>query len=510
MLALVLLLAVPGFAAEIVKPAAPSAPSLIILPETAQAKQPSPAPALILPPSVAIAAPAALVSPEGKPLQTEASQPLVRPASREDLARLTGKIADPEARAPGLQSAFDGSRAPAASAWEDIRRPNVFFAAGPLAPELPIVEATARSIYQRLLPRLYRPLAVKSIYGDSKTGPDAGQYWSENEGHIIEITPAQADSQGMVESIIGTPTHPVQQKIEQLAHYLHEFSHVLFDAAVRKQANHFRDSTHTAMSEGFAVTAERLLIEGLLANAPALGLSPRDALDLRRVHEARQRWLREEDTQYSEGEPLWRRAYESGGEDALRSLLSSLSVERLIQLRRSDPAYQLSLGDDELVRAYLGKDEGSLGRTGLDAYGKAARGERLAPEEAALAAKVVALAGKDGRRRVFDRVVRRSTLRTEGWGQVAWSAPPWLRGSDSVIPAFALADLNEDAKSELPEYLAEAARSPNGLDQIFERPGPSQRLTDVVSRAEKLSWKPADKAAWDAAIAAWLTKKLKP
>src|SRR4029079_3231493 len=142
------------------------------------------------------------------------------------------------------------------------------------------------------------------------------------------------------------------------------------DSAVDRQENHPAHSAYTAITEGFAVTGEQLLIDRMIDMAPSLSLGPRDALDLLAISRGRRQWLDVSDNHYSEGIISWRKAYEEGGAQGVLSFLASLSARRMIAVPRSDPAYQLMLGDPKLLSAYLGSDESSPLRRGADAFAK--------------------------------------------------------------------------------------------------------------------------------------------
>jgi len=61
----------------------------------------------------------------------------------------------------------------------------------------------------------------------------------------------------------------VQEKIEQLLQFAHEYAHVVFDAVVHKTDNHSPISSYAAMTEGFAVTLEQAGIASIALSKQA-------------------------------------------------------------------------------------------------------------------------------------------------------------------------------------------------------------------------------------------------
>jgi hypothetical protein len=299
----------------------------------------------------------------------------------------------------------------------------------------------------------------------------------------------------------------VQQKIEHLMEFAHEYFHVLFDAAVRPKEDHSPHSAYSAMTEGFAVSGEQLLIKRLLDTAPSLGLGPRDAMDLAATARARSEWLDVEDNHYSEGILSWRKAYDQGGAAGLLEFLSSLSARRMTAVPRSDPAYQLALGEPKLLAGYLGRDESSPARRGLEAFAKAARGEKLTEIETREASAVAEQAGPEGWRRLFERTLladkrlKNPQTRTESKNWWDKETAPAV----SVEPAFALARLSPSAGAALSRFLADTLSTPGGGARLFGRPGPNETLTAILLGAETLPWDAAGRRAWDDGLTRWLT-----
>ena len=502
---------------------APGAPSRLILPGASFGQ--TGAPAIIAPPSaptLALSAPAALIIPAAPviavpaPALIIAARPLTeleaapeKMPSQGELKKLADSLAPSATMEPGgadaerarfLDSAFDGKLAPEASAWDDLSKD---FSRGPLAPGLPVVADAARSLIARLLPSFYRRVPATSAY-DRGAQPATGHTWTPEKGHLIELAPVRPDSRGEVPSAFGGQAR-VQQKIEHLMEYAHEYFHVLFDSAVRRKENHPPHSVYSAMTEGFAVSGEQLLAERLLDLSASLGLGPRDAMDLAALLRGRRQWLDMEDNHYSEGIQSWRKAYEEGGAKGMVMFLASLSASRMIATPRSDPAYQLALGDPRLLSAYLGREQ-SPTRRGLDAFAKAVRGETLTDDERRDATAAIDQAGPEGWDRLFDRTLLADKRIKEP--KAAVEAGNWwekkVEPMASVEPVFSLARLSPSAGAALARYLADAVSAPGGAARLFERPGPNEKLNAIISGAESLPWDETARKAWNDGLTRWL------
>lgn len=498
---------------RLIMPGAPmgqnSAPGLLISPTAPPLIVPS-APTIIIPDAPVLQAPAPVIIPAARPMTEEEAAP-GKPPSQADLKKLADSLSpaatkDAEdqdgARARSLDSRFDGKLAPEASAWDDVSER---FARGPLSPELPVVATTGRSLIARLLPSFYRRVPVRVAY-DKSERPATGHLWTPEHGHLIEFNPIHPNSDGNVPNAFGSGKTVVSQKIGRLMEFAHEYFHVLFDSAVGRKENHAPHSVYSAMTEGFAVTGEQLLVDRMLDRFPALGLGPRDASDLNAVARERSAWLDVEDNHYSEGILSWRDAYAKGGARGVLTFLSALSARRMTETPRSDPAYQLALGDHALLGAYMGRETDAPARRGLDAFAKAARGEKLTDAETRDAAGAVEKAGPEGWRRLFDRTLladkRLREPKAEAAGDKWWDKKP--EPAVSVEPVFALARLSPAAGAALSRYLAATISASGGAARLFERPGPNDKTNAIISGAEALPWSPSDRRLWDAALTRWL------
>ncbi|MBI2386850.1 MAG: hypothetical protein HYV14_12710 [Elusimicrobia bacterium] len=502
-------------APRIIMPGAPfgrnSAPGIILAP-SAPTLTLSARPSLVVPAAPVIAAPAPAIIVAARAMTPEENAPAKLPsqgelkALAESLAPARGAEGASGARqSDALDSAFDGKLAPEAAAWSGL---SATFAAAPTTPGLGYVATAGRSLIARLLPSLYRRVPARADY-DHGERPSTGHTWTPERGHLIEINPIRANSDGNVPSAFGGAHEPlIQQKISHLMEYAHEYFHVLFDDATRRKENHPMTSAYSAMTEGFAVTGEQILAERMLAMAPSLGLGPRDAMDLAGISSGRRRWLDVEDNHYSEGIQAWRKAYADGGISGVSSLLASLSARRMIAIPRSDAAYQLVLGDPKLLSAYLGRDESSPERRGADAFAKAVRGETLTAAETSEAAAVVERAGPDAWRRLFERTLR-SDKRLAAPKEAAAETGNWWEKKKaepmaSVEPVFVLARLSPAAGAALSRYLAAAISEPGGAVRLFERAGPNEKLAAIINGAEALPWDEADRKAWNDGLSRWL------
>ena len=482
---------------------APTAPSLIV-PEAPKIIA-APAPVIVAAPApVIITAARAMTEAEASPAKLPSQGELK--ALAESLAPTRGaEGASGASQSNALESAFDGKLAPEASAWSGL---SATFAAAPKTPGLAAVATAGRSLIARLLPSFYRRVPALAAY-DRSDRPSTGHTWTPEKGHLIEINPIRANSDGNVPSAFGGEHEPlIQQKISHLMEYAHEYFHVLFDDATRRKENHPMTSAYSAMTEGFAVTGEQLLAERMLDLLTSLGLGPRDAMDLAGITSGRRRWLDVEDNHYSEGIIPWRKAYADGGVQGVASMLAALSARRMIATPRSDPAYQLVLGDPGLLSAYLGRDESTPERRGADAFAKAVRGEKLDETEAREAAAVVERAGPDGWHRLFERTLRSDKRLAAPQEAAAETANWWEKKKAepmaSVDPVFALARLSPAAGAALSRYLAGMISESGGAVRLFERAGPNEKLNAIINGAEALPWDEADRKAWNDGLTRWL------
>ena len=488
------------------------ASAMLVMPTTQKLEIGAP-PALVMPEAHVILAPAPMIIPAARSL-TESEAAAEKLPAPDELKQLAASLtpageggnsgAADEDRARSLESSFDGKLAPEATNWSGV---STEFAKGPHSPDLPTVATAARSLIARLLPNLYRNVPTTSVY-DRSEHPSTGHTWTREQGHVVELAPAHSDSRGEVPSSFGAPNQTrVQQKIERLMEYAHEYFHVLFDSAVRRENDYSTHDAYAAMTEGFAVSGEQLLIKRLLDMAPALGLGPRDAMDLSAIAGARSRWLDIEDNHYSEGIIPWRKAYDRGGAPAALAFLATLSPRRMAAVSRSDPAYQLALNEPKLLSGYLGRDDFSPARRGLEAFAKAARGETLTELETKEAAAAVGQAGPEGWRRLFERTLfadkrlhdPKIVVETGKWFEKKAEPPV------SFEPIFALARLSPSAGAALAQFLAEAISSPRSAARLFEHPGPSEKLTAIAAGAETLPWDEAGRRAWNDGLMRRLT-----
>ena len=208
---------------------APTAPSLIV-PNS---------PSLIVPAAPVIQAPAPAIIVAARPMTPEENAPAKMP-SQSELKALAESLAPTRgaegpsgaAQSKALDSAFDGKLAPEAAAWSDL---SPSFSAAPTTPGLETVATAGRSLIARLLPSLYRRVPARAAY-DRSERPSTGHTWTPERGHLIEINPIRANSDGNVPSAFGGAHEPlIQQKISHLMEYAHEYFHVLFDDATRRR-----------------------------------------------------------------------------------------------------------------------------------------------------------------------------------------------------------------------------------------------------------------------------------
>ena len=444
-------------------------------------------------------------------LTEEEANPEKMPSAEElkALAKSLTSEEDPDDRSAAdgemgaaLSARFDGA---AGMSGQDLDTVRGYFNGNPRAPGLNGVEAAAHALFRGLLPAHYHRLPATARY-DKGPNPSTGHLWSAETGHIIELAPTPTDSKGDVSSAFGLPNSTfVQDRVEQLVEFAHEYAHVVFDAVVRKTDNHSPLSAYSAMTEGFAVTLEQALVERVLTNPILLGLSPRDVADFVKISQARQTWLDALDTHYSEGVKSWFKVFKEEGDSGVTAFLKTLSAGRMTKTLRADPAYQLSVESPELLSGYLGKQQRSELRDGLKAFVKATQGEELTPEEARLAEAAIDKAGPEGRHRLFmrslfdDKRIPEKAERRQG--------PRWYETDKTlplaIGPAFTLARLSVTAAEELSVFLAHALQSGNGR-RLFGAGVPNDKLNTLVAEAESLPFSETDRVTWNEGIAKYL------
>jgi hypothetical protein len=496
-----LALGVPAFAAVVAEPLRP----LFI-------ETPLALPALPVSPQLGLTAPFAAPTLSMPTAAVAAAVPTAAPvAAAPALAAIAAQLPTASAAAPDglktLANAFDGTAMPAPSSAVSL---DGFGAGadGALAPDLPAIEKMTRALFARYLPRLYRPLPIRFEYETSKfgRGGGGGHDFDPELGHTIALGPGDVDARGNVESAVGERTKiRVQSKIEQLFTSVHEYAHAVFDDAVGRDIGRRPPETaYDAMTEGFAVEVERLVLAGMLRDAKTLGLSARDVTDIRGILKTRRQWLIEEESPYAEGAPVWAKAHATGGEAGMLALLSSLRSKRLMETKRSDGLYQLSLGDPETTQALLGDGEPSVVRAGFEAAARAVAGLPLDPAQRASAGAAIDAAGPAG----WDWLIHRALSRESNFGTAAeplWIVPVFLRnGGDLTAPLFRLASLSRGLAERTAQFLAGTAARPEGATRLFEDRGLKERFDAIASGAESLPWTPEAKKAWLAAVQRWI------
>jgi hypothetical protein len=419
------------------------------------------------------------------------------PLSAPSLSFLPAPVAN--IPSPGAPSAAPVAAAPAPAP--------VALAAGAEAPALPELETTTRALLRRYVPHLYHDLNVRYMYEESKFGSGGGHSFDPATGHEIAMTPGEADADGNVFSAIGErDATKVQPKIEQIVTSVHEFAHALFDEAVRRPvAERPSTTSYDAMTEGFAVKVERLVMQGMIRDQKELGLSARDVSDLRNILDARARWLESEDTPYAEGTPVWHRLHSEGGEEAMAAFLGNLKADRMMAVMRADPIYQLSLGSPETAGAYLDDGAAPL-RPGLEAAGAAAKGVALSPSDRDAAARAADAAGPNGRAWLIRRALARESDFGDS-GEPMWIVPAFLRRADDMALAlFRLAAVSPALAQDVAAFLHAAATRPDGMARLLEERGATPRLMTIAAEAEKLPWTEAARKAWNEALLRWIAE----
>jgi hypothetical protein len=264
--------------------------------------------------------------------------------------------------------------------------------------------------------------------------------------------------------------------------YVHEYAHAVFGERVGNVAERSRDAVYNPVNEGFAVTVERMVMDGMLRERGELGLSQEDAKDVAAMREARRKALRVDDNFYSEGRlRVWRPAQARGGEAGVKALLGSLKAQPLLALQRQDAAYQLSQGQPEKLRAALAGAPASV-------------------------QELLDTAPRRTLERFFALHLDRQQAMDVGGGQKVLYSQRWKDGF-SPQALFSLVAGSKRAGRALSSWLARKARA-GKLDRVFEADGFApevrKRVAEIVSGAERLPWGKRDHSDWKAAVGRWL------
>ena len=440
---------------------------LLALPAAGQqAEGPAAPPLPALPPAV----PAANVLPEDG---RDGSLPLDVPAA--NVLPEDGRDGSlPLAAAPSAfadAAAFDGAR---------LRAP------------LSDAEAASagRALYARYAPALYRDVPVALTRQPSALPGAAAHAWTPEKGHEIIFMEPEADSplapgrDGRVFTSFGEPGKvKVSEKLERLLAFVHEYAHAVFGELVGNVGERSLDAVYNAVNEGFAVTVERRVMDGLLRDKTALGVHEQDAADIAAMRRARSQWLRRDDNFYTEGRLRVLRPVEAReGQAGVARLVSSLEARPLLSLTRQDLAYQLSQDQPQRLRQALS--------------GKPAPVEELL---------------QTAPRRTVERFFSRFLLREQSMDVHGEKILYSQRWKDAFTPGelFAAVSRSPRARKLLSRWLARQARAGRFEQLVEDGPKEAQqrRMIALSQGANDLPWSKADRAAWDAAVIGWLSAR---
>ena len=221
--------------------------------------------------------------------------------------------------------------------------------------ELMSTLAQTRFLYERFFPEFYRALPVRlSFRAGANSG---GLYRVSTDGPVeIELEGHHLPVPGREEPRILTPfggTPRMAGHLVRLVTAFHEYAHALFYERTGSKPDSRNGYTALdAVSEGFAVTLELLMIDKALAAREELDLSDADVQDLRTWKRGRFAILRRRD-HYTEGTlRFWHGIFKKGGEAAVLSTLDSLSPERLQSVPVGHPAFFLAGGETRLAGTF--------------------------------------------------------------------------------------------------------------------------------------------------------------
>jgi len=219
--------------------------------------------------------------------------------------------------------------------------------------------ADVRGLYARFFPGLDPGLPV-SLRFEAHERTDANLVRDDGHGTIRlrgPVPPGGASDRALG----GSPfkAGPVMSgRIMRLVTVFHEYGHVIFYHRTGARPDDTRGFTaFDAVNEGFAVTLELLMIDKAVAAREELGLSEREAAELREWKRERLAMLRGRN-HYTEGTlRVWHKLYRSGGQAALQSAADSLAPERLQGVPLDHPVFVLAGGEPSLLEAFTHGDE---------------------------------------------------------------------------------------------------------------------------------------------------------
>jgi hypothetical protein len=158
------------------------------------------------------------------------------------------------------------------------------------------------------------------------------------------------------------PGQPISRRIAVLMSFMHEYLHGIFDeAVVPREARPIKLadedwSIYLALTEGFAVMNELLIIDKMVAARQELGLSDKDVADLKRRKQMRILTLRTDKDHYTLGTIyFWHKIYKQGGEAGMLEFLRSLDHSKISRIYVSDPEFLAVKGKPDAFKKYLAK-----------------------------------------------------------------------------------------------------------------------------------------------------------
>lgn len=215
------------------------------------------------------------------------------------------------------------------------------------------VAARCREVIQRFFPALYLELPLNIQLSDSGAG--GGYEWVQG---VPRITLALGDSlvsvrEAQDQVLTAGPfggDHLYRRGVVDLIFFVHEYAHALFDRFLGVPAETDVQCVSRALSEGFAVLLEILILDELSREPDG------DAfyrVDLEKRRRQRVEWLRrvlDPDPApalqaYAEGTEIMVGVYRQGGVEAVKSFLLGLNPARASALQRSHPDYRAAFPD---------------------------------------------------------------------------------------------------------------------------------------------------------------------
>lgn len=355
----------------------------------------------------------------------------------------------------------------------------------------------SRRLYARLFPEVPAnfPIAVgyqrsaernatqrrpdeSGIHGITFFGPDFTTHATENE---------------LVESdlnVPGLPTLMIPRRIDNLATFFHEMAHGVFDRAV-PVPDRFRtslDSGFFALTEGFAVMLEMVMIDRLSVARAEFGLSDADVAALQASKRRRIQILRRVPNHLTEGTfNFWHAVYKREGVPGMMRVLERLDPVLVGAINRNSLEYRLIQDSPELFEAFLTAGADQSPRRGFSAMHKSIAGKELSEDERLAAAGFLSRVRPSALRRLFSGML--------GSRMVAGTPP------EVAAMMFRLSSLEPSVSRELTNSFLRWTNEFQSLHSLLMRG--AQWAAAVIQGMETAKMDENQRLDWNSRLASW-------